>query len=365
MSGINIQVHTAMGAELSGRVVSNLPPGPVMGARGQARPSVASIILMQRDGIGLPEINGGGVVVLNGGTGITADANGNFSIPDVPPGSYEIFARLPAAPNTGWGTANPPVRATTPWALGRVSVDVHGANVDNINITVRPGFDLKGKVFVDGRPAAAGLQISLVPDDTASAINDGPGSLIYDQIGQYHPQIGSDGSFTFPLLPEGTYRFQVSFGGAESEAAAIKLPANAYIADIRQESVSVYDSGVVVGNAPPNTVEVVVNTNGGSIEGTVIGNEEKPASGMTVVLVPPAERRTNPDLYQTVRTDESGHFAVSGIPPGQYTLFASPTIQVASFQNADFLAKHSAHGSRLEVSDGLHKSAILKAMLNE
>jgi hypothetical protein len=65
--------------------------------------------------------------------GITADANGNFSIPDVPPDSYEIspvFLRL----NTGWGTANPKLSHDSV-GLGRVSVDVHGANIDNINIT--------------------------------------------------------------------------------------------------------------------------------------------------------------------------------------------------------------------------------------
>jgi len=361
VSGMNIQVRSAPAAKLSGRVVSMLPPGPVTGQRGQARPSAASITLMQRDTIGLPDINGGGMVVLNGGGGITANLDGSFEILDIPPGSYDVFARLPVAAYSGWGTANPPARATTPWAFGRISVDVHGTDVENLNIVVRPGVDLKGRVIVDGQPAAGDLQISLQPDDIAANVNDGPSMLTYGQIGGYHPPIGQDGYFTFPLLPEGQYRFQVSFGGTAAQPA---LASTAYVADIRQGSTSVYDNGIVVGSIPPNSIDVIVNTNGGIIEGTVQDVDGKPASGVTVVLVPPSDRRMNLDLYRTVSSDASGRFDIPRLPPGEYLLFASRTIQPGALQNAEFLAKYSAYAAHVKIAAGLHTRADVKQIPN-
>src|SRR5205085_11896323 len=93
--------------------------------------------------------------------------------------------------------------------------------------------------------------------------------------------------------------------------SATPLLANAYLADIRQDGVSIYDNGLVVGVQSAHPLEVIVKTDGGSIEGKVIGPDRKAtAAGLTVVLVPPESRRQNSELYKTARTDDDGHFVM-------------------------------------------------------
>ena len=65
---------------------------------------------------------------------VTANPDGPFQIPAVPPGSYDVFARLPIA--YGWGPGAPPDRAIGAWAIGRTTVEVRGSNVEGIRIEV-------------------------------------------------------------------------------------------------------------------------------------------------------------------------------------------------------------------------------------
>jgi hypothetical protein len=88
---------------------------------------------------------------IGGGAGITANSeDGTFEIPNVPPGIYDLFARLPIA--NGWGGLAPPERATTPLAFGKTSVEVRGGNVEGVTILVHQGADVKGRITVDGQP---------------------------------------------------------------------------------------------------------------------------------------------------------------------------------------------------------------------
>jgi hypothetical protein len=376
LSNINIRVRSAPGAKISGRVTSSLPSGPVTGQRGQARPSVASIALMIRDSSGYSELNGGGVIVLNAPPAVTAKPDdGSFEIPNVPPGTYDIFARLPVAAYTGWGPGNPPERASVPWAIGRISVDVNGADVEGINLVIGPGVNLKGQLIVDGRPTGADVRISLQPDDNAANVNDGQMAQVYGQIAQFSTRINSDGSFVFPLLPEGPYRFHPTFAASSVEpvratdvnapVSVTRLPETAYVSDVRQGGVSVYDSGIVIGQGEPNPIEILVNTDGGSIEGTVLDREGTPAPGLLVVLVPMAAHRSNPEFYKSVASGASGSFSMSRIPPGQYTLFASANVQAGALQNAGVREKYFKYGTGVSVSRGALASITLRAIPND
>jgi hypothetical protein len=327
--------------------------------------------LVQRGALGVSGVEG---VVLNARPAITAKPeDSTFEIANVPPGTYDLFARLPVAATAGWGTSFPPARATAPWAIGRTSVEVNGSDVEGINIVVNPGVDLKGRLIVDGKPAQGAVGISLVPDTAASNVTDGQMSSVYGQIAQFAPSIEPDGSFVFPLLPEGPYRFQTTFAPtrqtrgqvAASAPSAATLPEMAYVADIRQSGQSVYEKGILVGKSEPNPIDVIVNTNGGGLEGIVTDNDGKTMSRMIVVLVPGSERRSNIEFYQTATTDAAGRFRISRIPPGQHTLFASRNIQIGTFQNATTFEKYARYGTGVNVSTGPLSSIVIKAIPNE
>jgi hypothetical protein len=337
LTGINIQMRSLPGAKISGRVTNTLPPGPAPGGRGGTRPLIAVVGLAPREKAALPPDT------IGGGAGITASTeDGTFEIPNVPPGIYDLFARLPIA--SGWGGLAPPERATTPLAFGKTSVEVRGGNVEGVTVLVHQGVDVKGRVTVDGQPpAAAKVRISFFPDDSATRVNETQIFNVYGQIAVYPPFVAPDGSFAIPVVPEGYYRFQVAIAG----------PGSSYVADVRQGAVSVYDNGLTVGNEPVNPIEVTINTDGGTIEGNVVSVDRKPVPRTTVVLVPSLSRRQNPELYKIVQTDAQGHFALTGVAPGSWKVFAWESIQPSAYQNAEFIQKYEERGTSVTVAAGV------------
>jgi hypothetical protein len=158
-----------------------------------------------------------------------------------------------------------------------------------------------------------------------------------------HPRIEQDGSFTIPVVPEGHYRLQVFF---------INQAANSYLADIRQSAASIFDSGLTVGREAANPIEVQVNSNGASLEGNVLTEDRKPAPRSTVVVVPASNRRQNSSLYKTAQTDAQGHFAIAGVAPGSWKLFAWESVQPGAYQNPEFIQKYESRGTTVTVTTG-------------
>ena len=97
-------------------------------------------------------------------------------------------------------------------------------------------------------------------------------------------------------------------------------------------------------------IQIVIDANGVTLQGTVTNSEGKPAATATVVLVPPQARRQNALLYKNVTTNETGTFTLRGVPPGPYTIFAWESVPPGAWQNAEFLAKFEARGQQINLS---------------
>jgi len=240
-------------------------------------------------------------------------------------------------------------------------------------VTVRPGFDLTGRLIVDGRPTAADVRITVLPDDSAANVNDGPTASIFSQILQFSPAVGPEGSFSIPFLPEGRYRFLIGIGngsapagrgGQTFPAATRELPATSYVADVRQRGGSVYDNGLTVTALGIEPVDVLVNTDGSSIEGVVSDADRKPVASTTVVLVPPENRRQNPMLYKTARSDAQGHFIIDPVPPGPYTVYVWDNPPASAWQNSEFLARYAQRGTPVNVLAGGRATIAVSVIRN-
>jgi len=358
LSGMDIQVRTTMMFSVSGHVTSTLPAGSEISAlNNAARQPIAQIILLPRDPVIVPDN------IVRGPTAATAD--GAFEVAGVPQGSYDLIARLPVA--RGWGPQNSPERATNPWAFGRATVEVGGANVEGVNVVVHQGVDLNGRVTVDGNPTGVNLRISLQPDDNTAAFNP-----YFDTISNYAPVIDQNGSFTIPVLPEARYRFAFSAGAPgvggrglpTAGQPAVPLPATAYVSDVRQNGISVYDSGLTITSDAADPVEVIVKTDAGSVEGTVTGQDQKPASEKTVVLVPD-QRRQNGALYRIGSSDAQGHFTIARVPPGSYKLFAWDSVLDRAWENPAFLQPFESRGVAVVVAPSAKTTMDVKAIRSD
>jgi len=80
--------------------------------------------------------------------------------------------------------------------------------------------------------------------------------------------------------------------------------------------------------------------------------EQLPATGCIVALIPEPRYRSQTALFKSSTTDQFGHFTLRGIPPGEYKLFAWDDIEPGAYQNPDFLRPYEQKGKSVHVDEG-------------
>jgi hypothetical protein len=215
---------------------------------------------------------------------------------------------------------------------GRVPVEVN-RDVADLRVAVNLGAPLSGEVVVNGTGGTAikpeSIRLILRPLDST------PASFV-NLVGTI--PVDASGKFTAVSVPEARYTLQVT-----------GLPATAYVADIRQGGTSVMDNGFVHDQSA-TPIQIVVDANGVTLQGTVVNGDGKPSANATVVLVPPQARRQNALLYKNATTNENGTFTLRGLLPGTYTIFAWESVPPTAWQNAEFLARFEARGRQINLS---------------
>jgi hypothetical protein len=197
--------------------------------------------------------------------------------------------------------------------------------------------EVKGAVSYDSKTAGKGnIRLGLLADGGSMK------SGIYEELAQRPEAPRPDGSFTIQGVPES--RFRVKLEG---------LPADTYVADVRQGNRSVYDSGFEVGAFTPDQIQVLVVSGAGVIQGIVRNGAGKPLANATVALAPALGRRQNRALYADTTTDSDGRFTIRGIAPGEYKLFAwEQPVWRGARQNPAFIAQYEELGVLVNVAKG-------------
>ena len=148
------------------------------------------------------------------------------------------------------------------------------------------------------------------------------------------------GDFVFPNVLEGRYSVN-----------ATALPANSYIADVRMAGRSIFHEGFVVGELS-GVLEVQVSSKGARIQGTVLDPLRKPVPTARIALVPERSRRQNLQLYKAAVSDSKGSFTMSGVAPGQYSLFAWESLPGTAYMSAEFMAPYETKGQSVTITEG-------------
>ena len=125
------------------------------------------------------------------------------------------------------------------------------------------------------------------------------------------------------------------------------------------------ESGLDATHAVTGSLEIVLSSNGGFVEGVVLNANDQPETGATVVLVPDEPRRGQSRRYKSVTTDQYGRFTIKAIPPGGYKLFAWEEIEDGAYENPDFLKTFEALGEPRTIREGSRESAQLKLIPGE
>jgi hypothetical protein len=150
--------------------------------------------------------------------------------------------------------------------------------------------------------------------------------------------VGADGSFSFPEVPEGKYKIDF-----------FPLPSGFYFKS--GGSTDILESGISVSRGQPYSgLEIILSPGAGRVEGTV-SNNQQPAPGTLVLLVPEGARRNQPRDFRHGMTDSSGRFSLRNVTPGDYRLFAFESAEGNSLNDPEFLRQYEDSATSVHLKD--------------
>ncbi|MGH9433033.1 MAG: carboxypeptidase regulatory-like domain-containing protein, partial [Terriglobia bacterium] len=279
-----------------GQVVNQVTGQAVMGA----------YVNVQRAGdqiVGLP-----GYV-----TGANTDLNGTFELDDVAPGNYALTVQF---------------QADGKELFGALKVDpAGGENLTGMELDIAPGVELSGRVILppNAQLNRDSLTVILKPSNGASLYGGGA-------------RVKEDGTFKLTNVAPGPYRVNVAGFSEEYYLKSATLNG----AEVLASGLTIYPG------QPAGTLNLALSLDGGRINGVVM-NEQKTVDGATVVLIPNPPFRNRDDLYSTKRTDDHGRFAMLGLPPGDYKLFAWEDLNGEEFKSPDFMRLFENRGQSVHI----------------
>jgi hypothetical protein len=251
---------------------------------------------------------------------MNGNSEASFTIPSVLPGDYLLVAR----------------NLTTGYA--QVAVDVRRGNIDNVILDVAAPVAVKFQVNAEGNGPPlnmAGITaIGLRPERF-----DTPWETT---------RVTAEGTGEIPALAPGPYIFQ-----------ALRLPGDAYIADVKQGTHSVLKELISV-KPDMEPLVVTINTAGGTLEGTVIDAGKRPQPALVTLVPVIRDRLPQTTVNLRVTAEESGKFSLGSLPPGDYKVFAWEDLPSGAEMNPEFLSTYEALATRVTITNGGHHTIELR-----
>jgi protocatechuate 3,4-dioxygenase beta subunit len=272
----------------------------------------------------------------------TADKQGEFHLTGVIPGAYTLVATAGAGRGYSFTESFIDIAQGTSAML---PLQVTDRDLDNVGVTLASSYTLNGRVYVEGQtPPAAGWDVTRA----RVSMSFDPNLLGLPRLGAVTPQQGqrpsgvplADGSFVLNGFGAGHYRVSVN-----------AIPLNAYVKAIQWGGINVLQDGMQIGNAPQAELSILINTDGGTIQGLAVNERSELVSNAAVVLVPDAPARGGTHLYRTAFSDSAGKFQLKAIAPGSYKLFSWAGVSEGAWLDPDFLRTYEVRGTPVTFSD--------------
>jgi len=318
----------------------SLVPSPTLTIRGSVTnlpPRATAAIMLQSRELAL---------VVNGAE---MHKDGSFVIHDVAPGNYTILANVEGA--------------SVPM-MARQSVLVGPSSVEDVRLSPQPGAIVRGHLRLETTRLGATTGSKIDSDQIFLALKlvDGDDQVIvFSGIGPSNiTNVARDGSFAWHDIAPGDYYVQFGTNEGMADVSSPGGTEDWYVKSVVSGGRDVSDSGLSVNGSL--ALEVVVSNNGGFVEGVVADSKGNPVSNAIVVAVPEARLRGRIDRYRKTVCDQSGRFALRGLHPGDYTLFAWESLDGEAYYNPEFVKNYESQGSALHVGEGERKSVQLQSI---
>jgi hypothetical protein len=335
--GIDLTVRLTKSSRVSGRVVG--PDGPVQNI-GVALLPEGYEALMSDDGF-------------EQSTTISNQA-GEFTFLGVPEGSYVARAYvIPPAPQANQPSAA--ARADEATLSGNVGIIVRESDVANVQLTLRKGPSVQGRLVFEGTKATPTAQ-QLAQGSIRFELADGraPASPPMPPI---RTAIDSTGGFRSLGLPNGTYVLRVGgFQGWTLESAMFNGRDVSDVGLDTETATTDFTGLVVTLTDAPATVTGTVRTPAGAA-----------AAQATVVLFSTnstdwTNRGASPRRLIKTSTSRDGSFSLAGLLHGEYFALATADGLPDDWSMPQFLRTLSAAASKVTVERRATRTVALTAI---
>jgi hypothetical protein len=259
-------------------------------------------------------------------------ATGYFEIHDVLDGAYRLRV-------LGVGAANQPL-------VAEQEIRVSGGDVEDVALALGPGVTVKGSVRIDGP----------VVEDASQALQgfylqlDAPEDIRALGVEDFESETEVDGAFQIPRVIPGAYRVRFEVLGSSS----------LYVSSARAGDQDLLATPeLVLRNGLPPEIEIVLRSDGGSIEGML-------ASGIRddeacLLLIPESLNRPT----DATCTDDDGTFEFTAVAPGSYRLHAwngLEEVESIEYNAPAVRAMLAAGGMRVEVRPSTKTEVQLRTL---
>lgn len=271
------------------------------------------------------------------------DANGEFDLNGVVPGSYELYF-VGAQIQQRAATPGVPPPPPPPPLMTMIRLDVGNNDVNNISVAINLGSSIPGRVTIEGRPEND-------PDLTRIRVNLDAVPNGVAMVNQSWTTVAANGRFRVENVWPAIYR--ISLQGVPPQQP---LPPHMYVKSMRLGNLDLLAQTLTVPVQTDGLIEILIGTDVSTAEGRVVNDRGEGFSNAKVALVPDAPLRGRLDLYRTGATDSSGTFRIANVPPGDYKVFAWEDVEDGAWTDPEFLRADEARGKAMRVGTGRAES---------
>jgi len=266
---------------------------------------------------------------------VNVKTDGSFEIPKLLPGAYRVmFFNADGSDFHAYQAAQ--------------TIEVKDVDLDNVRLSSEADSEVSGRFRTDNGEKLNWPLLSFTLDsgekDAEYDFNwPGPST---------RGQFKSDGMFDMKKVPPGRYR--VVFNSDTPAARAY------YVKSVNLGGQDVTASGFSVSGGTWS-LDVVLSSDGATLEGAVVDNKDQPVSDDVVIALPSLENRKRRDLFKKVSTDQRGHFVLRGVRPGEYTILALDDLD-EDYRDPDVVKPFEDRGKTVRLEKDQRTALVLKVI---